>query len=325
MNHKILTHLTLALSLILTGCAEANPTKKIDDNKSVNTETIANKSENISDKQKDVIDVQLSQSINTQKDNPKAKYQTCVEIDKQVANNLKTSFENSHYNISSTMENEVDDKKVDNANTEVKRLLTAYAKKADSMQCNFNQSKQQGLITLSSKDNKFRVYSWDIHTGGTMHNYAGFYQFVDDDNIHTQNMQARSTNDPLHQFPNAIFTANLDEEMGKHVYYLLVSTGVYSNIDTSQNLQILAIKDKKIIYPAIISASTLTSFLGFAYDFFSVVDRPERPIQLFKYDDKTKTIRFPVVVEDPKFPSGKVTDKKIEYRFDGQYFQRLKH
>lgn len=340
MNYKaptnlILTNLALALSLVLVGCTDADTTKKTD-NQSANT------SENVAEQQKgeqkDVVAIQspkvqppqglyAQQAHINSNANTKAKpqHQTCAEVDKQVASNLVTSFENSNYNISSTMERAIGSK-VDNANMAVKQLLTEYAQQADSMQCDFTESKEQGLMILNSDDNKFRVYSWDINTGGTMHNYAGFYQFINSDgNMQTQGMRLGSVDEPLHQFPNALFTANLDGEMGEQIYYLLASTGVYSTMDKSQSLQVLAIENKKVIHPEIIKTSTLTSSLGFAYDFFSVANRPERPIQLFEYDDKSKIIRFPVVVEDPEFPSGKVTDKKIKYRFDGQYFQRVKN
>jgi hypothetical protein len=62
----------------------------------------------------------------------------------------------------------------------------------------------------------------------------------------------------------------------------------------------------------------LKNSISFEYDFFSVVDRPERPIQLIKYDQTKKTIYIPVV-----FENGKVTDKYITYKFTGEYFEKI--
>jgi hypothetical protein len=62
----------------------------------------------------------------------------------------------------------------------------------------------------------------------------------------------------------------------------------------------------------------LINEINVAYDVFSVVDRPERPIKLIKYDSDKKTIYIPVVYEN-----GKVTNKFIVYQFNGQYFEHV--
>jgi hypothetical protein len=57
--------------------------------------------------------------------------------------------------------------------------------------------------------------------------------------------------------------------------------------------------------------------LGFSFDFFSVVDRAERPVKLIDYNAIEKTISIPVVWEN-----GKVTSKLIVYKFTGEYFEK---
>ncbi len=64
--------------------------------------------------------------------------------------------------------------------------------------------------------------------------------------------------------------------------------------------------------------------VGFEYNFFSVVDRKERPIKLILYDKTTKTLKIPVVIEDEEFQNGRVTNKFISYKFDGTYFVKVK-
>ena len=68
----------------------------------------------------------------------------------------------------------------------------------------------------------------------------------------------------------------------------------------------------------------LTNTLGFEYNFFSVVDRKERPLKLILYDAATRSIRLPVVIVDDKDPLGRVTNKFITYRFNGAYFVRAR-
>src|SRR4030095_503947 len=52
------------------------------------------------------------------------------------------------------------------------------------------------------------------------------------------------------------------------------------------------------------------------FDFFSVVDRPERPLELITYDDKQKIIYIPVVGDE-----GQVTKKNILYQLKDRYFE----
>ena len=65
--------------------------------------------------------------------------------------------------------------------------------------------------------------------------------------------------------------------------------------------------------------SGLNNTLGFNFDFFSVVDFKERPVILIKYNPALKSFSIPVVLEN-----GEVTDKKIIYKFTGQYFELTK-
>jgi hypothetical protein len=71
------------------------------------------------------------------------------------------------------------------------------------------------------------------------------------------------------------------------------------------------------------TASGLTDSLGFSYNFFSVVERRERPVKLISFDKKTNTLKIPVVIEDKEFSNGRVTNRFISYRFNGTYFVKV--
>jgi len=45
----------------------------------------------------------------------------------------------------------------------------------------------------------------------------------------------------------------------------------------------------------------------------------------FFYDETSKKLRFPVVIEKDASNSGTPTNKWIQYRFNGQYFVREKN
>lgn len=115
----------------------------------------------------------------------------------------------------------------------------------------------------------------------------------------------------------------LDSSTG--TVYLGVSTFIGSTSYAGQSIRVFKINGDKLDRDVklIRTASGLQNSISFAYDFFTVVDRPERPIRLFKFDAATRAFTFPVVIEDEKTPQGRVTNKLIRYRFNGTYFVKV--
>ena len=108
--------------------------------------------------------------------------------------------------------------------------------------------------------------------------------------------------------------------------YLASSTFIASTSMHGQSLNALRIDGEKLDQKAnvIKTRSGVTNEVGITYDFFSVADRPERPVKLFLFNAAKKEFRFPVVIEDEETFLGRVTDKFITYRFNGKYFVKVK-
>ena len=104
------------------------------------------------------------------------------------------------------------------------------------------------------------------------------------------------------------------------IYYLGVGGGSESSKYAYEVIRVYSITDSTIdnSVKLIKTASGLQNSILVEYDFFSVVDRPDRPIKLIKYDADKKTIYIHIVWEN-----GKVTNKFIRYQFTGQYFEKL--
>lgn len=228
----------------------------------------------------------------------------CQTLDKNLATALATAEQFSSYSGS------YDEEKLSKANEQIIDILNKLGEDKASIDCPFTQS-QEWLSVLTSPDKKFRAFSWDDNSGGTMHFYNQYLQFIDK-NRHTH----LQTNDNQ-EFVNSLFTMTINNKP----LYLLTTTGIYSTKDTAEILQLYQIQGDKLISPKLIKTQQgAMDKLKVSYNFFSVVDRLERPIKLFKFDEKTKTIRFPVVIEDKEFDNGKVTNRFIHYQFDGKYF-----
>jgi hypothetical protein len=208
-------------------------------------------------------------------------------------------------------------------NTALQAALVKYGARTDVLGYRFPKLKERMYIT-TSRDGKLRAYSWDTNEGGTMHDFMTVFQYMGKSgkvmtatDPYEQSMEDRGAGAFVHQ----IFQT--DATSGP--VYLVVDTWIGSTSLAGQGIHAFRIEGDKLDRKAkvIKTAGGITDNVGFGYDFFSVVDHPERPVRLFSYDEVKRSFRFPVVIEDSKTPQGRVTNKFITYRFDGKFFVKV--
>ena len=212
-----------------------------------------------------------------------------------------------------------DDGKSKAANDLVRRELIRNGNRPAILTYDFPKLKDQ-IYVATSKDGKLRIYSWDMETGGTMHDFASVFQFQGKSGkVHV--WSDTGDEDTAGPFYTQIF--QVASKTG--TIYLINSTFIASSSLSGQSLDVVRIVGEKLDRKAkmIRTASGLTNTVGFAYDFFSVVDHPERPIKLFFFDEPKREFRFPVVIEDEETRQGRVTNKFITYRFNGTLFVKV--
>lgn len=194
--------------------------------------------------------------------------------------------------------------------------LTNYIKNnPSSIDCKFKPLTDSKTISIvTSADNSFRIYSWDTWLGGTMQNYKNLFQFKSDGKVHTL------TFDYGEGDMGTYFTDIFSLKANGKIYFLGVSGGSESSKYAYEVIRAYSINDSTIddSVKLIKTASGLHNSIFIEYDFFSVADRPERPLKLIKYDADKKIIYIPIVWEH-----GKVTNKFIRYQFTGQYFEKF--
>jgi hypothetical protein len=175
---------------------------------------------------------------------------------------------------------------------------------ADSNACNI----------VTSSDGLFRIYSWNTWLGGSMRDFKNVFQYKKNDKVFTS-----VPYDNEGDF-GTDFTAVYPLAANNKTYYLAIAGGSLSSKDAYENISVYTITndtlDDKV--KLIKTKSGLNNSIHFEYDFFSVANRPERPIRLIQYDAAKKIIYIPMVLED-----GKVTNKFIPYQFTGQYFEKI--
>jgi len=204
------------------------------------------------------------------------------------------------------------------ANTNFKRVLLKYlTEHPSSITSDMDKVVKAGLKIASSDDNLFRIYSWDTETGGTMKFYENIYQYRYGNKVYVKQPVSDIEGDPNSWF-SKIYTLPTDEG----TYYIGVQYSDFSNRDKYTGLGFFKIafdalqENVKLVK----TSKGMESEIGIGFDFFSVVDRTERPLELIIYDAISKTIKVPVVNEE----NGSVTDKFKEYKFTGEYFEEVK-
>ncbi len=239
--------------------------------------------------------------------------QTPQKIEQELVSHIENVKKYSDYRSN------YDGDKLSAENESFKSKILKYTKQSAVLKYKFSELDKH-IDIATSEDGRFRIYAWDTESGGTMHIFDSVFQFQGSDG------KVYSKGDYWEEGDAGAFVSDIygiDTKGGK--VYMARFHSILSTSDSYQTVKLFkisgsSIKDAKLFK----TNSGLTNLLSFEFNFFSVVDRKERPIKLFEYDAKTKTLKFPVVVEDKEFPNGKVTDKFIKYKFNGTYFVKLK-
>jgi hypothetical protein len=166
-----------------------------------------------------------------------------------------------------------------------------------------------GFTIATSPDGLFRIYSWDQNAGGTAHEYNKVYQYKCGDKLYSK-LEIGGNDGNRY---SKIYMLDANDKR----YYLGVGHVGVSILKDMECIQAFSIGQGSLIDTVRIikTQSGLTRTLSFEY-----VDDVHAPDgDLIQYDDSTRTIRFPVVMED-----NVVTKRRITYKFTGSYFEKIK-
>lgn len=193
-----------------------------------------------------------------------------------------------------------------------KEFKTFIKANPSSLAYPFKKFSDSNYIQIATSDDKnFRIYTWDTWEGGSMHYFDVIYQWRADGKIVTKTPTL--SNDDPGSFCSKIFTVDIEQKR----YYLSVTNHIYSTEDASQSIAVYNIDGDKL-YDTTKLFHTKTKSLNHidvSFDFMSVVDRPERPLELITYDEKQKILYVPVVNS-----KGQVTSRNIFYQLkDGGF------
>lgn len=180
-------------------------------------------------------------------------------------------------------------------------LAYSFRRLIDSNFCN----------VTTSVDGNFRMYSWDTWTGGTMHFFKTIYQWRANGKVFFKTPYFEE-GDPG-SFCSKIFTVAIAGKPN----YLAITNSRFSTKDLMQSISAFRIDANKLNDNIELFKTKTKSLnaINVNFDFFSVVDRTERPLELITYDEKRVVIYIPLVNENFQ-----VTDKHILYQLKGNHF-----
>lgn len=168
--------------------------------------------------------------------------------------------------------------------------------------------KENAINLISSADDNLRVYSWNNHLGGTMRFFNQIFQFKSNEQITVDIHLAEKD-------PQAFFSKIYEvKNSKKETFYLVISNSILSSKYSVQHINAYKIDTGKLNKIQVFKTKTNTlDQISVEYDFFSVVDRPERPVEVITLENNTLKI---ALVDDKQ----NVTSKNLIYEWDGEYF-----
>lgn len=239
--------------------------------------------------------------------------QNMPAIEKQ----LNDVFQKINYWSSEGQSNEHSYDSLYSANTKFENLLLKYtASNPQTLRYDFKTLKKNGIVVASSEDGKFRIYSWDTETGGTMRFFKNIFQYEENKNVESKVIETNTEGDAQS------FYYQINEVVSQNKkYYIAQSRAILSSALTYHTLKVFSIDNGTLNDKATLikTQSGIKNQLGYEVDLSASSNRNNKIRSYYiEYDPKNKIISIPLILDNSK-----VTDKKIRYQFKGKYFEKI--
>ncbi|MGH1519825.1 hypothetical protein [Chryseobacterium sp. JK1] len=207
------------------------------------------------------------------------------------------------------------------ANKKFEKMLHHYGFNPQTLNHDFKTLKREGVKISTSEDGKFRIYSWDTLTGGTMHFYRYVFQYEAGKKV-----KAKISDSNMEDDSESLYYQVNDVVSEGKKYYLTQNQAVYSNALLYYTAKFFTIENGQLKSDAklIKTPSGLKSELTCELDFSATVNH-NSPITYedykslnLRYDPKKQIISIPLVLDDSK-----ITTRRVRYQFNGKYFEKL--
>lgn len=198
------------------------------------------------------------------------------------------------------------------ADNEFTQKFSAYLNKYPAtLNQQFPLFEKEGLQVITSADGLFRVYCWNTGLGGTQQDYANIFQYKSGETTRTLIAAGKDETTKLPSY-HKIYKLTVQ---GK-TYYLGIYEAKMSTSEYEDGVQVFSVEKDSLNQEARIikTKSGLHSRLNYSF-----VWHEEHPDEI-TFDEKTTTLKLPVILEN-----GQANGNYMLYKFNGQYFERIKN
>ena len=208
---------------------------------------------------------------------------------------------------------------LEKSNVDFEKLLLKYtATNAKTIYYDFKSLTDKGLKIISSDDSLFRIYTWDTRQGGTMRFYKNVFQYMKGNKVFskTYSVANKEENDDPGCYYRQINTVVSENKK----YYITQNVAVMSSALFLMEIKVYSIDNDNLNDQAkLIKTKTgIKNTLSYEVDLTTSANRgKEVPDYYPGYDASKMAVSIPVILEN-----GKVTAKRIIYKFNGTYFEK---
>lgn len=177
--------------------------------------------------------------------------------------------------------------------------------------CRFPLAQEAGVNIIHSPDNKIRAFSWDMQTGGTMHEYDNLVQFI-------------GANGKIGQVSLSLDSIEhiTQDTLPPHgTAYLFYDHGIAFGRLHGKSASWWQISGSRFADAKLFATQQPTHIISYEYEPHSHTKLPEN-FRHFVYDSKKQTLSFPVVRDTPEYEFGELTKRRIVYRYQNGQFVR---
>jgi len=169
---------------------------------------------------------------------------------------------------------------------------------------------------LSSDDGQMQILSWDTYSGGTQHTFENVIGYRSGQRTKFILDTTNNQGDYVYAY-DKLFSLKVERK----TYYLATYYGIFDLYSRGEGIKIFSIEDGKLNdqVKLIKTKKGLRNKLYYSYNQL-LTNSDILSYTTMEYDPKLKTITFPVISK-----GGLETDKTISYKFNGQYFEKVKN
>lgn len=192
------------------------------------------------------------------------------------------------------------------------RLISVIKSNPSALQCDFKSFRDSVGSVVTTNDGRFRIYSWNTWTGGTMNAYKNLFQYKSGDKVYAKSFDYGAGD------MGAFFSKAYSFRIDSLTYILALAGGTESSRYSYEFATIYSISDSILDdnVPLIATSTGVKSSVSIEFDNSSLENLPAGERHLIKFDEARKILYIPIIEDEM------VTKKMDRYKFKGHYFMK---